>query len=576
MRETICGVRRLGWLPILIGLCVGLAMLGGCQPQTPAPESPVPSATPSPGATLQPVQSVEAGGPTPAFTPTPSLRTLAEVPQPVSYMAATATSIQLRLVDAGGDWLLLEDLGGFASLKWSPDGRYGAAVTRSAGERALHIIDTSSRAITRTLSVGLSGHLDFRVAEDWSRIIALRSEGATHQVWVVDVPDGSTRQLTQPGQAIAEWDISGDGNWVLIGLEAEGHYSTSVFDVARGIAYELDAGPHPVSEFSSNGRWVCLVGRPAGDTKSRLYLTDLANMEKGTVTRVTAVGESILPAVTRAEGGSSYFSENGKWLGVWVTGASPKLRLRDLGTEQSVDLNLSSDESLDWVLLYPSLRRALVSTFDAHQVRSSTLRLWYLEQRVEISLIEEVESLRLLPGWGSGIAVVDSIQQDGRHLVAVVDAPNGSSHIVLRGGVRPLDLDPQGARVLVALGPAGRSLVHLLDLRVGGTLLDMGFSVGGDDRPATGQFAPFGPALWARVWRTDGAPLLLVSEKSTGPARLVAEGVEDVQFAPAGTVLLFTKLQEFGGGIYVTRSDGTGTRLLANGYAPRWHPVPSF
>jgi dipeptidyl aminopeptidase/acylaminoacyl peptidase len=570
-----CGMKiRITGLTCLAVLWMLSLAMAGCQPAI-LPTS-IPTAavtTPAPMVTvLAPTQ--EAAPALPAETPTPSVQILASLPQPISYLAGGDVTA-LHVMDAGNDVTLLTDEGGFASLQWSPDGRMGLAVTTLGGKRALSLIEISARSARQLFATEPSGQLEFRVAQNWSRVLMVeRIDGVGHRLWIVDVSDGASRQLAQTPVTFADWRISGDGGWALAGVEAEGRYSNTLFDLTNDVAYELDSTPHPVAEFSPDGRWLCLVGRAAGDTTEKMRLIDLHDMDEGPVTRVVALGDSIRPAVTRDMLTTAYFSADGQWVGALVAGASAdRLRLRDLDRGENIDLDLETGTSLDWVLVYSSLRRVLVATITP-DLAEENLHLWYLDQRVEIPLIQGASTLALLPDWSGGVAVVDGILPDARHLIAVVDVPNGSSHIVLRGGVRALDVDPQGKRALVALGAVGRSLVHLLDLRVGGTLVDMGLSFGGEGQPATGAFAPFGQALWARVWRNAATPTLLVNAQGVGAAIPVAEGVDEVWFSPAGAMLLFTKAPASGGGIYLVQADGAGARWLAAGHSPRWHPAP--
>lgn len=569
---------RLRWIASLAGLFILVMLMAACDLlPAPAVDTPAPIMIPVVSGTPSPFPVTTGPELTPAPTPSPALSISASLPQPVSYLTAGSDDdTQLRLVDDTGDHLLAIDEEGFTTLIWSPDNRQGIVTVLFGVERALSIIDIPSRKTLRLLTGAPSGRLAFRVASDWSRIVVQRSGGAENELWVVDLPAGVPRQLTLTQGVLAEWDISGDGRWVLAGIEAEGRYVTSLFDTMGTVVHEISEIPHLIAEFSTDGRWLILTGRAAGESLEKMQLFDLDSMGEEVEARIVAVGTGIRPAVKREGEINSYFSADASWLGTVIENDNGnRVRLRELGTSERIDLNLESGESLDWLLAYPSLRRGLIATSGADNMKGlSRLRLWYPDQRVEIPLIEGVESLDLLPGWAGGTAIADAIQPDGRRLIAVVDVPNGSSHIVLRGGVWPLDLDPAGGRALVGLGQAGRSLVHLLDLNVGGTLVDVGFSLGGEDRPAAGRFAPFGPAFWAKLWRSDGATILKVNAQGAGPAITVTDGVDEVIFSPAGSSLVFAKGGTHAGGIYLVRSDGAGQRFLATGYAPRWHPAP--
>jgi len=565
---------RLEWLAYLAILGALSLIACGCE-LMPAP-TPVVTSTvivaPANTMTPAPMTTLEAVSTPPAFTPTPSTQALTVLPQPVSYFAG-GSPVELHVMDASADRTVLTDEDGFASLEWSPDGRLGLAVTRAGNEQALYLIDVLAQSARKLLIAESAEQLSFRVAHDWSRALVERSVESGHELWIVDIPGGASRQVTRTSVAFADWRISGDGMWVLAGIEAEGNFVNTLYDLSGAVAYDLESAPHPVAEFSPDGRWLCMVGRSAGDAMAKMRLLDLHNMETAPLTRVIALGERLLPAVTREGLPTSYFSLDGGWAGALVSDAgATKLRVRDLDQGENIDLSLDVGTSLDWMLVYSSLRRVLVATIDPDSGEEA-LHLWYLDQRVEIPFIEGAATLNLLPEWSNGIAVVDGVLPDGRHLISTADVPNGSNYIVLRGGVSALDLDPQGKRALVALGETGQSLVHLLDLRVGGTLVDMGFSFGGANQPARGEFAPFGQALWARVWRNETTPALMVNGTGAGQAILADQGVEEVLFSSAGTALLYTKMPAFGGGIYLVQADGTGARFLAAGWMPRWHPA---
>jgi len=492
---------------------------------------------------------------------------------PVSYLANRADGqVELHLADEVGDQVLATDADGFSTLAWSPDGRLGAAVIASASERTLIIIDISKKEARRTLTAAAGGRLAFRPAADWSRLAAQRDG----EIWSVALPDGATRQVGRTAGSLAQWGISGDGAWFLAGVEAEGHYVTTLFDAAGKQGVEVSSVPHPLTEFSPDGRWLALAGQMAGESVSRLRLVDLRALPAEDAVRVVAAGSQVEPALLSTGDAPLFFTADGSWMAYLVdAGGGPRLRLRELAGDARPEFILQSNEQLRWLVVYPALRRALLVAGNVDDgARSFYLRLLYLDQQVSVPLLDGLADATLLSAPGNVLAAVDALLPDGQHYLTLVDLVKGSSRIVLRGRLRPLAVEPAGGRTLVALSLGTQEEVHLLDLKTGGTLTYMGRSVGGADRLAVGRFAPAGPAVWAWLWQPDGTAQLVLGSGAERVAQSVAARVSDALFSADGSALVFAGEAARGAGVYLLRADGTGLRFVGAGRAPRWHPRP--
>ena len=323
-------------------LFLSVLLLAGCQARPPvnAPVGAPAVATASP----TPAQAAPAAAATPTLT------------QPLSYFVRRADGqTELHLADAAGDALLATDRDGFASLRWSPDGRRGAAVVSAGSERVLLLLDVATRTAQRTLTTTAEGRLEFRAAANWSRLLARREA----ELWSVTVPDGTQRRL-DASDALAQWGIAGDGRWVLTGVEAEGQYATALFDLQGNQAQEINTAPHPATEFSDDGRWLALVGRAAGETTTRLHVTDLQALPAETATRVVGMGSAITPALRGQDDTLRYFTSDGSWLAYLLNANGQRLRLRELAGATRAEFPLQDNEQLGWLLVQPALRRGLL------------------------------------------------------------------------------------------------------------------------------------------------------------------------------------------------------------------------
>ena len=556
----------LGWAAGgLLALALALAgcrLLPGGETAAPAPSptvtaiAPTVSATPAPGVTA----AATIIPPTSAPTVTP--------PAPLSYLAQPEGGpTELHLFDAAGDQLLATDRQGFASLAWSPNGRLGAAVVTSAGDKALIVIDVSARQARRTITAGPGARLAFRPAANWSRLLAQRED----ELWLIETAGGEPRRLTQTAGSLASWDISGDGRWALLGVEAEGHYVTSLLQTQGNQAIEISGAPHPAAEFSADGRWLALLSDGGGSALLTLRLIDLNALPADAATRIIATANSIAPAITR-DGASRYFTADGSWLGL-LAGAGDKLslRLRELAGPARAEFPWPAAEQLSWMVVYPTLRRALLVSGNATaSARQFRLQLLYLDQQTSVPLIDGLGEAFLLSEPDNPLAATDAVAPAGEHFLALTDVAQGASRIVLRGALRPLAVSADGSRAIVALGPAGQEQVHLLDLKTGGTVLFLGLSAGGEARAARAGFAPAGPAVWAWLWQPDGAAQLVVSPDGRSAPATVGEHVSEMAFAPGGNALAFVGEMAQGAGLYLAWPDGRGLRFLAKGRAPRW------
>lgn len=553
-------IALLSLAPLLLGLTAcGAARLPGA-PATASPAVPmaIPSAAP---------------------TETPAPATAAALPQPISYLRDTSAGItELHLMIDETDRVLAVDQLGFASLQWSPDGRMGLAAVKTSAERALVLIDIPGASTRRLVTTVPEGVMQFRPADSWTRALVLEGVAGSSRIWAVNLEDGSsTRLLESPGRP-AEWQISADGRWAIIGAEAGGEYTTLLYDLGDMpalVAYEISDIPHPVSGFSPDGRWLALAGQPEGEELARLLLYDMQGADPAGDARVIARGDAILPLSDGSDAPASFFSADGRWLTAEIRrGAESRLYLRSLDEDMRAEMPLAAGEEVAWVSIPPGMVRALVVTRGGAGMEGrERLHLWFLDLDADIPLLEGAERIILLTGWVNGVVAVQADDADGRVRLAFVDVPKGSSYIRLRGMARPLAVDIVGRRVMAGLGRGGMEDIHVLDVAVGGTAVYMGFSAGDETRLARGAFAPFGPAALAVIWREEGYSQLVVSDGSGRTALPAANNVEDAWFAPAGQWVLFTRaLEGSEGGIFVVGVNGKDMLRLAEGYAPRWHP----
>jgi len=517
-------------------------------------------------------QGPAGGAPGRAAALTPPAAQSAAFDLPLTYLAPRADGqIDLRLADAAGDRLLATDRDGFASLAWSPDGRLGAAVIAGDGERALLIFDIVGRTARRALSTGAGGRLEYRAAADWSRLLVRREA----ELWSVPLPAGEATLIVATPGPLAQWDIAGDGRWALLGVEAEGRYVTTLYDMQGGQALEISSMPHPVIEFSADGRWLALVGRAAGETTLRLHVVDLHALPAETATRVIGMGNQIQPALQSQGDALRYFTDDGSWLAYLTDSGGRRLRLRELAGQARPDFPLEANETLGWLLVQPALRRGLlISGLAGEESANFRTRLLYLDYQISVPFLEGFSDAALISEPQSPNVAIDARLADGQRYLALVDMIKGSGRISLRGRMRPLAVDPAGARALVAINLGTMEELHMLDLRNGGAITYMGRSLGGDSRPAVGQFAPAGAAVWAQLWRADGGAGLALSTGAERVARVVAEKVTEAQFSADGAALAFVGEAGDGAGVYTIRADGTDLRYVGAGRSPRWHALP--
>ena len=297
-----------------------------------------------------------------------SEKILTDIDSPVSFSADGKSFAFLRhnpteggdtiyIADAGGgnlqEFLKSKDtdFNGFKDVAWSPDGRKMlVSVVKPAAEDAqkirIAIVDTADKTISFPGEDKwmMAGNFNWMNDSDQFVFVGKSDPGDTMQVWLMNLPDGSKRQITNDTSDYGGIGVSKDGN-TLVATKIDTISSIWNFQTEskelRQISGESKSllGGYGISQMS-NGR--ILYSRKTGDDTNIFSMNEDGSDEK----QITFEKKLNLHPVASPDGKHIVFNSNrGGAMNIWrmdANGANP-VQLTDYKEGADVQFDFAGD-----------------------------------------------------------------------------------------------------------------------------------------------------------------------------------------------------------------------------------------
>lgn len=148
----------------------------------------------------------------------------------------------------------------------------------------------------------------------------------------------------------------------------------------------------------------------------------------------------------------------------------------------------------------------------------------------------------------------------------VVRADGTGNRQLVDGKAFGVDVSPDGAHISYLRQPG--SLLYVLDLESGSS-----------DLVANGSDQDWSPDGEQLIYASDTPhkvlpTLTIVNRDGSAPMVLPVKG-RDPHWSPDGTLIVYDTYGSANPEIHLVKADGSGDRKLADGYFPRWVPVPN-